>query len=97
MGKKSGKEHPKVFVSYSQKDVDWKDRLVEQLGVLQKEGLLEVWEDRQIGAGDDWEEQINDALGSCQIAVLMVSASFLTSDFILREEVGEKKQDKERR
>ena len=29
--KKNGKEHPRVFISYSHKDEDWKDRLVEQL------------------------------------------------------------------
>ena len=41
----------KVFVCYSHKDERWKDRLVKQLGVLEEDGLLEVWEDRKIGAG----------------------------------------------
>ena len=42
---------PSVFISYSHKDETWKDRLVTHLGVLQREGLLDTWDDRQIGAG----------------------------------------------
>jgi hypothetical protein len=86
-----------LTISYSHKDEDWKDRFVEQLRVLQKEGLFNVWEDRQIGAGDNWKEQIEDALNSCQVAVLMITASLLTSDFILRDEVTKllKRREKE--
>ncbi len=78
---------PTVFISYSHEDEEWKDRLVTQLGVLQKAGLLAIWEDRKIGAGDDWHQEIEDALNAANIAILMVSANFLTSDFILNEEV----------
>lgn len=39
---------PTVFISYSHKDEVWKDRLETQLRVLQFEGLLETWTDRQI-------------------------------------------------
>lgn len=44
---------PSVFISYSHKDEEWKDRLQTHLDVLGVEGLLDVWEDRQISAGDD--------------------------------------------
>ena len=49
---------PSVFISYSHKDEVWKDRLATHLGVLQREGLLDTWDDRRIGAGDDWHEEI---------------------------------------
>lgn len=51
-----------VFVSYSHKDERWKDRLVAQLGVLQKQGILELWDDRRIGAGQDWYQQIQQSM-----------------------------------
>ncbi len=35
--------NPEVFISYSHTDEDWKDRLVTHLGVLEQEGLLEIW------------------------------------------------------
>ena len=42
---------PKVFISYSHKDEDWKVRLQTQLAVLENQGLLSVWEDRKIAGG----------------------------------------------
>ncbi len=78
---------PTVFISYSHKDEEWKDRLVTHLGVLEKEGLLDLWDDRKIELGDDWRPEIEKAINRAAIAILMVSANFLTSNFILDEEV----------
>src|SRR4030067_2678817 len=78
---------PTVFISYSHKDEEWKDRLVTHLGVLEKEGLLDLWDDRRIELGDDWRPDIEGAIGRAAIAILMVSANFLTSKFILDEEI----------
>ncbi len=77
----------KVFISYSHKDEAWKDRLVTHLNVLAKQGMLEIWDDRKINAGDDWKPQIEQAIESSGVAVMLISADFLTSDFILNEEV----------
>ena len=76
-----------VFVSYSHKDEEWKDRLVTHLRVLQYQGILDEWDDRRIGAGKDWEQEIEEAMAAASVAVLMVSANFLTSRFILGREV----------
>ncbi len=78
---------PSVFISYSHKNEDWKDRLVSHLGVLQKQGLLEIWEDRQIEGGSNWLQEIESGINRAQVAVLMISADFLNSDFILGKEV----------
>jgi hypothetical protein len=53
---------PTVFISYSHKDEEWKDRLVTHLGVLQSQGLLDLWDDRRIGAGEDWYQEIQTSL-----------------------------------
>ena len=79
---------PTVFISYSHLDEEWKDRLVRHLAVSQKQGHLELWHDRKIGAGEDWEQQIQAAMDAASVAILLVSANSLTSDFILREEVS---------
>ena len=88
---------PTVFISYSHKDEAWKDRLVTHLSVLQQEGILDLWDDRSIGAGEDWHHKIKEAITRASVAVLLVSADFLTSNFILSEEVPRllKLQDKE--
>ena len=78
---------PSIFISYSHKDKAWKDYLVSHLGVLSEQGLLTFWEDRQVGAGEDWYEKIQDAVNAANVAILLVSANSLTSKFILCEEV----------
>jgi len=78
---------PKVFISYSHKDEEWKDKLVTHLSVLEKEERLSFWTDRDIQAGDDWFPEIEKAIESAQVAILMISANFLSSDFILNEEI----------
>jgi len=88
---------PTVFISYSHKDEEWKDRLVTHLGVLQQEGILDTWDDRRIGAGEDWYQEIQEAMAAASVAILLVSANSLTSEFILREEVARllERRDKE--
>ena len=76
-----------VFISYSHKDEDWKDRFVTHLGVLECEGILDLWDDRRIGAGEDWYPEIEKAIEAASVAVLMASADLLTSRFILQEEI----------
>ncbi|MCP4695179.1 MAG: toll/interleukin-1 receptor domain-containing protein, partial [Desulfobacterales bacterium] len=77
----------KIFISYSHKDENWKDRVTSQLAVLERQGLLEVWEDRRIRTGKEWRPEIEEALNTCHVAVLLVSPWFLTSGFIMDDEV----------
>jgi tetratricopeptide (TPR) repeat protein len=78
---------PLVFISYSHKDEEEKERLLSHLGVLGKADLIDVWSDDRTGAGADWESEIREAMAQAKVAILLVSANFLTSDFILAQEV----------
>ncbi len=77
----------RVFVSYCHADEAWKDRLVAQLGVLERAGQLCVWDDRRIDAGADWLPAITSELDGCAVALLLISAPFLNSRFIQDTEV----------
>lgn len=79
--------NPIVLISYSHKDEAWKNRLVSHLGVLQSEGHLDIWDDTRIEAGTDWYPDIQKAIDASNVAILLISADFLTSKFILGEEV----------
>ena len=78
---------PKIFISYHHKDESWKDRLVTHLRVLEKEGWIEVWDDRKLEVADDWPSAIKKMLNEADVALFLISANFLTSDFIRREEI----------
>jgi hypothetical protein len=78
---------PSIFISYSHADEEWKDRVVTQLRVLESERQFDVWEDRQIAVGEDWYPEIEKALNEANVAILLISAEFLTSRFIRGEEV----------
>jgi tetratricopeptide (TPR) repeat protein len=78
---------PLVFISYSHKDKEEKEKLLSHLGVLGKADLIDLWSDDRIGAGADWEPEIREAMARAKVAILLVSANYLTSDFILGEEV----------
>ena len=77
----------RVFLSYSHVDEAWKDRVSRHLAVLTEEGLLDVWDDRRIGAGADWEAEIRVAMEAADVAILLISADFLTSRFVRDSEV----------
>ncbi len=78
---------PTVFISYSQKDEAWKDRVVGHLKVLEVEGELAVWDDKRIAAGEAWWPEIEGAMNRAAVALLLISKDFLTSGFIRGTEV----------
>ena len=77
----------KVFVSYSHKDYEYLERLKVHIKPLERQGLVEGWDDTRIKAGDHWKKEIEIALRQAAIAVLMISADFLASDFIIDNEL----------
>jgi len=78
---------PKIFLSYSHEDEAWKELVLKHLHVPERQALLEVWADERIEGGARWNDQILGAIDSARVAVLLVSANFLGSEFILDVEV----------
>lgn len=77
----------KVFISYAHKDEAFKDELITMLASMQRQGIIDAWQDRRIEPGDEWYQAIQTAMNECDLAVLLVSKNFLASRFINDEEV----------
>jgi hypothetical protein len=76
-----------VFVSYSHFDREYLDRLLVHLKPLEKDGVIDLWVDTRLRAGDRWKKEIEKALSRSTVALLLVSADFLASDFITDNEL----------
>jgi len=84
---KSSNKNNNVFISYSHKDTNYLDRLLVHLRPLEKQGLIDFWVDTKLKAGDKWKKQIELALSRARVAILLISADFLASDFIVDNEL----------
>lgn len=70
-----------VFFSYSHRDEKYRDKLATHLSMLQNQGVIESWHDRNINAGEEWAEAIDDNLNTADIILLLISADFLASRY----------------
>jgi len=77
----------KIFISYSHKDEALREELESQLAILKNLGKIRIWQDRQIKAGDEWNEKILKAIDSADIIVLLVSPRFMASNFCFNKEM----------
>lgn len=70
-----------LFYSYSHKDEELREQLDGHLALLRRRGVLRVWHDREISAGDEWKSEIDSELERADIVLLLISADFLDSDY----------------
>src|SRR6266571_4330806 len=71
----------KIFCCYAHEDEALLKKLKTQLRPLQRQGLVDVWYDRDISAGTEWEQEIKEQLNTAQIILLLVSPDFMDSDY----------------
>jgi len=74
-------ESVKLFISYCHRDEKLREQLDKHLSPLKGQKIIEAWHDRQIRAGDEWANQIDDNLNKADIILLLVSPDFVASPY----------------
>lgn len=77
-----------VFFSYSHADEALRDQLEKQLALLKRQGIIETWHDRRIGAGSEFAREIDEHVNTDDIILLLVSSDFLDSDYCYEREMA---------
>src|SRR5436853_7272495 len=74
-------ESLKVFFCYAHEDEPLLNKLRVQLKPLERSNFINMWHDRDIRAGTEWEREIDQQLSMAQIILLLVSPDFIDSDY----------------
>ncbi|MDZ4669903.1 MAG: TIR domain-containing protein [Phototrophicales bacterium] len=81
----------RVFVSYSRRNKIFAERIARDLG----DAGMEVWIDfRQIHGGEQWQDEIYRGIERSQIVVVCLSPDAVKSDWVQREVLTARKQEK---
>ena len=87
---------PRIFISYSHADepekpaegeVKWLSFVTGYLRPAERHGAVELWIDRLIPGGADWERENADKPRACDIFILLVSPDSLSSNYVLKSEI----------
>ncbi len=88
-------EQIKTFISYAHDDDPFFKDFVSRLKKAVKNSehfTWDIWDDRDIYVGTFWDEAIQEKIQDCNIAILLVSMSFMASKYIKENEFENLKQ-----
>lgn len=76
-----------IFISYSHRDKQWLDKIRTFLKPVLAGEKITLWTDENIEAGENWENRIIAEIDKARLVILLVSADFLASDYIVGKEL----------
>ncbi len=76
-----------IFISYGHADARWRDIVVRHLRILEREQRAVLWDAAAIEPGDEWSQTIVNAIRQANIAILLLSPDFISSDYIAQKEL----------
>ncbi len=76
-----------IFISYAHKDASFLQELQTRLRPYEREKIVSVWTDKDIVAGNRWDDLIKTKLNKSEVILFLVSPDFLASDYINDKEI----------
>lgn len=84
------KKRVRIFISYAHANESAKSKflsLLKEQTQAARRFEYEFWDDKKLIPGDDWHDNIQDALKVCDVGILLISPSFLGSSYITEHEL----------
>lgn len=78
-----------IFVSYAHSDDSFLRELQTFLKPYEREKIINIWTDKDIVAGQKWDDLIKAKLNESEVILFLVSPDFLASDYINDNEIEE--------
>lgn len=75
------KEKPNAFISYSHKDMTFKNNLLKHLESINKLFNIDFWHDGKIDVGGNITDEVIQALDTSDIILLLISNEYISSNF----------------
>ena len=72
---------PRLFISYAHEDEAMHEEFGKHLKSLEYRNIVQIWHDRMIEPGMDWDQEIEKKLEDADIIVLLISADFVSSAY----------------
>jgi formylglycine-generating enzyme required for sulfatase activity len=87
----------KIFICYAREDKEPLEQLRKKLMPLQQSNRVQLWYDKEITGGKEWDAEIRFNLKSADLVLLLVSDDFFDSSYIHSVELREALDGHERR
>ena len=71
-----------VFISYAHADADELKALCRALANLRRQKIIKILYDEEIHGGQRWKDKIDEQINSARIIILLISQSFIDSDYL---------------
>lgn len=76
-----------IFFCYARRDAEYLNEFTNIISPLLRNGSIDVWFDGKIKPSVQWRSEIDKALSRTSCAILFVSPNFLSSKFVMEEEL----------
>ncbi|HEY0754947.1 MAG TPA: FxSxx-COOH system tetratricopeptide repeat protein [Ktedonobacteraceae bacterium] len=76
-----GRQAVLVYCVHTREERAWREKLAMHLSQLARDGLLELWDERESEPGADWQREQDEELERAGLILLLVSPAFVASPF----------------